>query len=841
VNKIATRSLWAHKRRLISTCVAIVIGVAFLSGTLILGDTLTANFERLFTDVSARTDVVVRNATVVDPDSVLDYRGPVPSSLVDTVARVPGVATAEAQIVGYGTLLGSDGEPIGGNGPPRQAGSWVNDPDLNPYKLAEGRAPVGTEEVVINKGAAEAGKLHLGDTTTVQTPDPVTVTIVGIATFGDANGLGTATWTAFTLEGAQKHVMHQSDRVSTVLAKAEPGTTSAELRDRIASSLPAGTEAITGRQLADERISDISKQFLGVLKNFLTVFALIALLVAGLNITNAFSITLAQRTRELGLLRAVGASRRQVRRSVAVEALIIGVASSAVGVVGGLGVAGLLKGLFDAFGGALPAGGLDIRVTSVVIGLVTGTAVTLAAALLPTRRAARVAPVEVLRAADLQPLHTSTRRAVIGCAVAFAGVVAGIVSATTGQLGGAEVAAVLVIAGALTVAPNALRPVARALAVPLRIVRGSNARLAADNARRNPRRSAISGTALTVGVTVVALFTVFAASTKTSVDRRINRDFRADVAINTSAFGGAQLSPRIIDEVRAVPEVEHAVALGGGPLRADGESIRVTAADTSGIRDVVSLDVESGSVDALGTSKIAVGATAASNRDWHLGTQLTLSMADGATENVTIAAVYADNQLIGSVLVDDQLWSTHTPQPTERSVLITARPGVSTPDLRAAIAPIASRFGGDLQDRGEFSAAATRGLDTLLGIIYVLLALAILIALLGIANALSLAIHERRYEIGLLRAVGQTRKQTRSVIRLEGIIVATFGTALGLLVGGFLGWTLFNTVSQTAGFTLPIARLVVIAVLGVFAGALAAGRPARRAARLPVLDAIAAP
>ncbi|HEY2813347.1 MAG TPA: ABC transporter permease, partial [Acidimicrobiales bacterium] len=520
---IAIAQVRANARRLTSTGLAVVVGVAFLAGTLILGNTLNANFERLFTDVSAGTDVVVRNATAVDPTSVNEQRGPIPASTVDAVARVPGVAVASAQIEGYGALVGANGEPIGGNGPPRQAASWITEPSLNPYRLVEGRAPVGPDEVVVNRGAATAGHLHLGDTTTVRTPDPVTVTIVGIATFGDEDGFGQTTFTAFTLAGAERHIFQRSDEISSVVVKAAPGDSAESLRDRIAATLPPGTEAITGSQLAAERIDNVSKQFLDGLRTGLTGFALIALLVASITISNTFSITLAQRSRELALVRAVGASRRQVRRSVALEAFVVGCACAAVGVAAGFGLAGLLKGLFDAAGFALPAGGLTVSVASLVVPFVAGVAVTVIAALVPARRAVRVSPVAALSDAEDTVDTISYRRIAIGTVGMGLGVVAAAVAEASGTAALFALGAVALIAGAVLIAPVAVVPATTALGRVLRVTRRQTAatELAIGNARHRARRTAATATALLVGATVVTIVTVFITSVQTSIGNRV--------------------------------------------------------------------------------------------------------------------------------------------------------------------------------------------------------------------------------------------------------------------------------------------------------------------------------
>ncbi|MEO8693927.1 MAG: FtsX-like permease family protein [Acidimicrobiales bacterium] len=836
-------SLWARKRRLLGTSVAVAIGVAFLTGTLVLGDTLSANFRDLFNDVSANTDVVVRSSAVVEAPGATDAnRGLIDESIIDTVRKVDGVADAEGQVVGYGSLYGRDGEAIGGNGPPRQAGSWITSPALNPYKLVEGRAPELADEVVINRGAAKSGGLHLGDATVVQTPEPVDVTIVGIATFGDTDGLGQTTWTAFTLRSAQDAVMNQPGKVSSILVTAADGVSSAELRDRIAAVVPANTEAITGKALADERIDDIAKTFLNLLRTFLVVFALIALAVATLSINNTFAITIAQRTRELALLRAVGASRRQVRGAVTLEALAIGGVSGLVGLAGGLAIAGLLKGLFDAFGGALPAGGMDIQPRSLAVGLAAGLIVTLLAAQAPARRASGIAPVAALRDADIEPSRPSRRRYVSATVLLAAGLALTLSGASSGQGALIGAGSIVLVVGALAVAPIVVGPVVRVFAIVLRRTPNGSGRLAEENARRHPRRTAATATALVIGVAVVSLFTVFAASMKSTIEDDIAGDFDADLAVNTAAFGGNQLSLRIVDELRSATGVGDVIGLGNSPALVDGKSTMVTAVDTNSVLSAIRLDVRDGSLADVGTDGVAISESDAKDNHRSIGSTLTMAFSDGISQQVTVRAVYADSALAGSMLVPRAMWVDHVTQPTYRTVFVNAADGTSASSLRAAIEPIALRFGGDVQDRAQYIAAATNGLDMLLGIVYVLLALAIVIALLGIGNTLSLAVHERRREIGLLRAVGQTRRQTRAVLRLESMIVSSFGTALGLVLGGFLGWMLVIAVSTgDTSLAVPVVRLAIVAVLGALAGVLAARRPARRAARVAILDAIAAP
>src|ERR687897_3298132 len=371
------KGLLAHKRRLVGTFLAVFLGVAFLAGTLVLGDTLRGNFDDLFTEANAGTDVVVRHASKLstDPGEPDSQRGLLDASLVDTVRDVDGVAAAEGSVEGFGQLVGRNGDKLGGNGPPTLAGNWIDNRDLNPYQLAEGRAPRAGDEVVINQGAADNGDLRVGDTTTVQTPEPVQVEIVGIATFGSSDGLGQVTFTAFTLESAQQHLIGRTDQVGSIAVKAQPGVSQDELLNRVERVLPADVEAITGERLTNENTSDINEEFLDLFTTFLTVFAGVALLVATFSIYNTFSIIVAQRTRESALLRAIGAGRGQILASVVVEALLVGIVASAVGLLGGIGIAGLLKAMFDAFGFSLPAGGLVFNASVAVIGMIVGVVV----------------------------------------------------------------------------------------------------------------------------------------------------------------------------------------------------------------------------------------------------------------------------------------------------------------------------------------------------------------------------------------------------------------------------------------------------------------------------------
>jgi putative ABC transport system permease protein len=844
---VTFKSLWARKRRLAGTFVAVFLGVAFLSGTLVLGDTLRVNFDRLFTTVTRGTSAQVRSATKLGGGRAGSERGTIDASLVAQVRGVPGVAKAEPSITGYGALIDKHGKAVGGNGPPQLAGSWIDDADLNAYRIAAGRAPKAADEVVINRGAAKKAGLHVGDIANVQTPAPVVVRVVGIATFGGSDGFGGVTFVAFTRDAAERLLFEKPGQVSSILVKAAPGVSQSQVVAKLRPVLPKGVEAITGARFTKENISDIHNRFLNALRSFLVVFAGIALLVATFSIYNTFAIIAAQRARESALLRALGATRRQVLSAVIVEALIVGVAASVAGAFGGVAVAGLLKGMFDAFGFALPAGGLAFTLSTAAVSFVVGVLVTLVAAIAPAVRSSQVRPLAALRDTAAEPPRISPLRAGAGLALTALGVAVVLVAVIrdgSGVLPSAGLGALLTIIGVVVFGPVIARPLTAALGRPVARLRGITGDLARRNAMRNPRRTSATAAALMVGVAVATMFTVFAASLKTSVANSVSQSFGGDLVISGGRFGRPTVSPRLAAEVGRVPGVKTAVGLGVGAVRLGGHDKRATVADTARLGEVVDLNVVSGSLTKLGTQKVAVSKKLLDDSHWRLGSTFPATFIDGATTRLTVGAVYKNRDVVDDVVLDTAAWAPHAVQSLDSQVLVKLRPGVSITEARKAVEGVAATFGTPtVQDRQEFVAAESQNVNMVLGLVYVLLALAVLIALMGIANTLSLSIHERTRELGLLRALGQTRSQTRAMVRWESVLISTFGAVGGLGVGVFLGWALTKAASAAAGitsFAAPLGQLGFVLVLGAVAGVLAGLRPARRAAKLNVLDAIAA-
>ncbi|HEX6166683.1 MAG TPA: FtsX-like permease family protein [Acidimicrobiales bacterium] len=834
------KSIGAHKRRLLGTCSAVLLGVAFLSGTLVLGDTMGDGFRAMFTEANAGTDALVRSEVEVG-EADFSERGTLDAALADRIAAVDGVAAAVPRIEGSGRIVGADGDPLGGNGPPTVAANWVEVDELNPYDLAEGRAPAAPGEVVIDRASAESGALVVGDTTTVRTPTPVDVTVVGIATFGSADSQGPVTYAAFTSEFAEQVLMAEPGRASGIAVAADPGVTQAELVERIAPVLPEGVESLTGAELTDEMQELIEDDFLGFFETFLLVFAGVALVVAAFSIYNTFSILVAQRSREAALLRALGASRGQVLRSVAVEALIVGVIASAVGILAGLGLATGLLAMFEAQGLSLPAASLVLSTDTIITSLAVGVFVTLAASLAPALRASRVAPLAALRATTADHSAASWLRGVAGVVLTAGGAAVTVAGATGGTVPQAGMGALLTLVGVVVLGPIVARPAAAALGAPQAARRGMSGTLARRNSMRNPKRTASTASALMIGVAVVSLFTVVAASIKQSIDDTVDAQFAGDLVIVEDGWGTG-LSTELGPAVAELDEVEAVSAVGNAPLRVDGSDTIAATLDPSTLEALVDMGVTAGSLADLRDDEVAVSEEYAEAHGVALGDTLPVEYADGAASRPSIGAVYAEDDLIGELIVPRAAYLPHTARPADVAVMIALADGVAEADGERTIQQVADGLGApDVQTAEEYTDAVAGQVDQMLNVVYGMLVLAIIIALMGIANTLSLSVHERTRELGLLRAVGQTRRQLRAMVRGEAFTVALFGTVVGVGLGLFLGWAMVEALADEGftSFAVPTTSLAVVLAVGALVGVVAAVRPARRAARMDVLDAIA--
>lgn len=843
MTRLTLRNIRAHKRRLVGTALAIVLGVAFLSATLVMGDTMRDSFSGLYDEMTAGTDVVVRNETVMGSED-LEQRGPVPAEMLDRLASIEGVAAAAPGIEGSVQILDRQGDPIGGDGPPVLADNWVEDEILNPMVIREGRAPEGPGEVAIDRDSARKADLTVGDTTTVRTPAPLELELVGTYTLGDNDALNGATSVSFETDVAAE-LMTEPGQLSTVRLRAESGVSSELLRDRVAAELDPGFEALTGTELADEYQADTEKAFLNILNTALLVFAGIALLVASFSIHNTFSIIVAQRSRESALLRALGASRGQVLFATALEALVVGLAGSAIGLAAGVGLAVGLKALLASAGMELVTSGVVVQPPALAAGMVVGLVVTVVSAVVPSLKASRVAPLAALRELAVDQGSVSRSRTLGGITMTLTGfalvVTGALVDGGSASLAGLG-AAVLVI-GTVVLGPVVARPVTAAIGSPLAVAGGTTGRIARRNVARNPRRTAGSATALLVGVAVVALMATFASSLKTSMDQVVDRTFRGDLVLD-SGWSGVGMSPELTRQIGELDEVDTSFGLALAALTIDGRDEMPLAADTEALGEVADLGVIEGSVDELQPGQLAISETYAGSHDLAMGSKVTADFADGAQQELTVSAVYSERDLMGDLVMLRDDWIPHAGRtPTDLVVLVGLADGVSIDEGRAAVQALSDVHAGPtVQDRDEYLDTMAADLDQLLYLVYGLLGLAVLIALMGIANTLSLGIHERTRELGLLRAVGQSRRQLRSTVRWESVITAVFGTVGGIGLGTFLGWGLVKAALSSQGFgavTVPTATLVVVTVMAAVAGVLAAVRPARRAARLDILEAVA--
>lgn len=847
------RNLVAHRRRLVGTGLAIVLGVSFLAASLVMGDTMRSSFGDFFDELTATSDVVVRRSDVVEVQGER-RRGPVPADLLVDLEAVDGVVGAALDIEGAVQLVGPDGEVVGGNGPPVLGQNWIEDPALNPMTLREGRAPEHEGEIAVDRATAHRAGLAVGGAAVIHTPAPAEVRLVGLFTVGDLNSSAGTTFVAFDTETAAR-TLGRPGEADSIRLRAADGLDPSELRDRVAATLEPGHEAITGAELANELRADIESDFVGIVDKALLLFAGIALVVAAFSIHNTFAIVVAQRSRESALLRALGASRRQVLASVTVEALAIGVVAAAIGVAVGIGLAAALDALLTSGGMELPGGGITVTVGALAVSSVVGVMMTLLSSVMPSIRASRVAPIEALRDLAVEDGSPSRARTVAGVALTVVGlammvgqVVAGSGSGDgstsgSGSASTASLGALLTVVGVLVLGPIVARPITSLLGAPFALTGGASAKLARRNATRNPRRTAGAASALLVGVSIVALMATVGASMKTSIEDLLDRSFGGDLVIDPG-WGGVGLEPDIATEVAALDEVATAAGVSSVVLTVDGRGERHLAADPAELATVVDLDEREGTVAAVGPGEIAIGTRYADLHDLDVGDTVTAGFVDGDRSTLRIAAVYGVGDLMGDLILHEADWHPHADaDPALDLVLVELADGVDPDVGQRAVQAVSDAHGGpEVENRDQYLGSVASEIDQLLFLVYGMLGLAVLIALMGIANTLSLSIHERTRELGLLRAVGQTRAQMRTTVRGESVITAVFGTLGGLGVGTFLGWALVRVVTATEGFgivTVPTGTLVAVAVISVVAGIVAAIRPARCAARLDVLAAIA--
>ena len=849
--RLTVKGVVAHRFRYALTALAVMLGVAFIAGTFVLTDTMSATFDNLYTQIYSGTAAVVRATQPFDPGlSYTSERQRIDASLAGTVAAVPGVRAVAPDITGYAQLVGKNGKAIGvaSNGPPTLGTAWTDVPELNPLRLLPGgKPPRGPGDVVIDKHSADVGHYKVGDTVRVLTQaSPETCTVTGIATWGSADSPLGASIAAFTPETAAR-LLGQPGKVSQLAVAASPGVSQDALVTRIQAAIhDPGIEVVSGQSITAEGQQSVH-QALSFFGTFLLTFGFIALFVGAFVIFNTFSIIVAQRLRELALLRAVGASRRQVTGSVLGESLVTGLVASAAGVGAGIGLAVVLKAGLSALGMDLPATGLVVSTRTVVIGLLAGTAITVVSAIAPARRASRVPPVAALQDVAAEPPRPLARRTAAGAALTAAGLVVGGIGLfghvpDRMPLVGAGAAALFI--GVAALGPFFARPACRLLGAPAARY-STTGRLGQQNSMRNPSRAAATAAALMVGVSLVSMTTVLAASMKASVGSVLDSALRADFVVSSGAAAGGAgggFSPGLERSLSALPQVGGVAGVRSGMVRVFGSVTPVVAVDPAKAEPLVDVGVTAGDLARMTPSGIAVSTRVAGDRQLRLGSPVTLTYPTTGTKTYTVQVIYSVREVAGDYVLPLAAASANFPQSLDVFAFVKLAPGVTTAAAGPAINRVLASYPNvKLQDQAQYKAQQEQQVNQLLNLVYGLLALALVIALIGIANTLALSVYERTRELGLLRAVGMTRRQLRASVRFEALVISLFGAAEGLVLGTALGCAIVAALRSEGVTTLavPAGQLITLAVLGGLAGLLAAVAPSRRAARLDVLAAIA--
>jgi putative ABC transport system permease protein len=833
---VTIKGLLAHKLRLGLTALAIVLGVTFISGTFVLTDTLHNTFSELFGNIYSKVDFQVRGVAQLGSGGNA-VRNELPQSLLATVRGVPGVAAADGEVTGYAQYVGRNGKAIQTGGAPTLGVAYDPEPQLSSLHLIAGAPPTTSDDVVMDAGTAQKYDFSVGQRVKILSAGaPQTFTITGIAEFGTANNLAGATLAAFTLPTAQA-IAQETGKLDDINLVTTPGADKSAVEHAIAKVLPPGVQVVTGQTVVNESTNSVN-QALGFFSTALLVFAFISLFVGAFTIFNTFSIIVGQRTRELALLRIVGANRRQVFRSVLGEAAITGLVSSVIGL--GLGVLAALglEALLRGFGITLPPGSLVFEPRTAIVGLLVGVGVTVVAALGPARGAVRIPPVAALDDRRSGPTASLRRRFIGGTALGLIGIILLAIGLAEPAIALVGIGAVAIFLGAATLAPAIARPLSSVIGRPLARVLGEPGKLGRENSMRSPRRTAQTASALMVGLALVAAMSVFGASVSRSATSSADQAISADLIV--SATGSGELSNSAASLASAVPGVTASSDVYQGQFEFQNALSQLTAVSTKNLADTVILRMTSGSSAALAQGELLIDSTTAQNKHLVVGDTVPARFALTGPATLRIGGIYQANALIGSYLVSSAFFlSNYTPQPPGALLLRTNGSSGVDNAVTNALAPFPNV---QVQTRAQFEQAQVSAVNQVLGLVYALLALAVLIALIGIVNTLMLSVFERTREIGLLRAVGMRRRQVRTMIRSEAVILALFGAIIGIIIGTGMGIALVSSL-KNQGITdtvVPYSSLVIFLILAALLGLVAASWPARRAAKLDVLAAIAA-
>ena len=845
--RVALKSLWARKVRALTTTFAVVIGVAFVAGTYILTDTTFAAFDEIFADSLSKTDVVItaRDEVEQETEEVPSFR----AALLPKVKRVEGVRLAAGAIGTPGGFFDSDNEAIGTPFAPKFITS-VLPARLEAQTYVSGHPPRNRNEVTIDEGAAEEADLRLGDMLKLASVERATTyRLVGLTNLGEAT-FGGASIAGLILPEAQR-ITGKVGEFDQISVAADDGVSEEELKRRVQRIVPPAVRVETADENAS-RNSDRIRDNLGFLRIALLVFAFVALFVGAFLIFNTFSITVAQRVSEFGMLRTLGAARGQILGSVVVEALAIGVLGALIGLAGGYAIAVGLNALFVAIGIDLPTTGLVTKTRTIVVSLLIGIGVTLVSSLVPALRSTRVPPIAAMQSIEIP---RSRRRGFAYAALAALLGLAGLALLLAGLFGGADGGtaaglmgggAVGMILGVSLFSPRLVRPLASIAGRPLEMVRRLTGRLARENTQRNPARTAVTAAALMIGLAVVAFVTVFAAGIKSSIATAVDDSFRGELVLQNSD-GFSPISPRAAAAARKVEGVALVSTLRSAQailLNGDGGEARVSALDRNA-NEVLTIDWTEGGPSALRRltdREVILDKSFAGSNGFELGDRVRFLTQVGARPAVRVVGEFEDNaDLLGSAIVSQPLIATAFDQRDDVLDFIKLAPGADAKQVQDRLDRLVERDFpiAAVRNQQELKENQEEQINQLLNLIYALLALAVLVSLFGIANTLALSIHERTRELGILRAIGMSRRQVRTMIRYEAVITALIGALLGMVLGVIFA-ALIAQPLKDEGFVLsyPVGTLLAMLVFAALAGVVAAIGPARRASRLDILESL---
>ncbi|MFE0892292.1 ABC transporter permease [Streptomyces rochei] len=839
--RTALRNVLAHKARLLMTVLAVMLGVAFVSGTLVFTNTISGALQNSSAKGFDHVDVAVTPEFQEAEGDKVGEQPELTQALVEDSASVPGATSAIGVVSGFTAVADKDGDLIG-DGWSTKGGNYWGEKDPR-YPLTDGRAPRGEGEILIDSKTAGRTGYGVGDTVRMSVDGPViTPKVVGVFTTDDGSVAAGGSLTLFDTATAQK-LFGKAGTYDEIDVKAKDGVTQAALKAELDKALPKDlVETTTAEKLADDQAEAIASSMSGM-KQGLLVFAGIALFVGTFIIANTFTMLVAQRTKELALMRAVGASRRQVTRSVLIEAFVVGVVAAVTGLLAGIGIGAGMRALMSSMGEVVPDGPLVVSAGTVVAALAVGVLVTMLAAWLPGRRAAKIPPVAAMSSVHAKATTKSlVLRNTLGALVSAAGI-AVVLAATT--MGGSDgqapmgLGAVLLIIGVFILTPLLSRPLIAAAAPVLRLF-GVSGKLARQNSVRNPRRTAATASALMIGLTLITGMTVMAGSLQKSIDKMASAAIEADYVV--SMANGNWLSPDVSEKLAGADGVTAVSPLRNSPARIGGDTEYLTGVNGSTIGELTDLKVEQGAFEVGGTEVVVDGDTAKEN-GWKAGSAFTVAYEDGEKQRLTVAGVYEGNDMLRGIMVDNSVLTPHLTDPVDMQVMVKMSDGASSAAKDSLQQALDTNPAIKIQDKKDISNEIAKMFTLMLNMLYGLLAMAVIVAVLGVINTLAMSVFERSQEIGMLRAIGLDRKGIKRMVRLESLVISLFGGVLGIGLGVFFGWAageLMGSTIATYELVLPWGRMGVFLLLAAVVGVLAALWPARRAARLNMLQAIKA-